>query len=80
VILGYTIVVAVLAYFLLLSGFFRTRDRVPNYWIWFHYISLIKYPYEAVVRNELMRSSASSCFETAGNHLCLYPNLTTLYM
>lgn len=80
VILGYTIVVAVLAYFLLLSGFFRTRDRVPNYWIWFHYISLIKYPYEAVVRNELMRSSASSCFETAGKYLCLYPNLTTLYM
>lgn len=67
VILGYTIVVAVLAYFLLLSGFFRTRDRIPNYWIWFHYISLIKYPYEAVVRNELMRSSTSACFETAGN-------------
>lgn len=67
VILGYTIVVAVLAYFLLLSGFFRTRDRIPNYWIWFHYISLIKYPYEAVVRNELMRSSAITCYETAGN-------------
>ncbi|KAG0611831.1 hypothetical protein M758_7G168200 [Ceratodon purpureus] len=66
VILGYTIVVAVLAYFLLLSGFFRTRDRIPNYWIWFHYISLIKYPYEAVVRNELMRSSVHACYETAG--------------
>ena len=68
VILGYTIVVAVLAYFLLLSGFFRTRDRIPNYWIWFHYISLIKYPYEAVVRNELMRPSAYACYETAGNN------------
>lgn len=67
VILGYTIVVAVLAYFLLLSGFFRTRDRIPDYWIWFHYVSLIKYPYEAVVRNELMRSSAHACYENAGN-------------
>ncbi|KAH6781935.1 ABC-2 type transporter family protein [Perilla frutescens var. hirtella] len=22
------------------------------YWIWFHYISLVKYPYEAVLQNE----------------------------
>ncbi|KAG8063803.1 hypothetical protein GUJ93_ZPchr0003g16970 [Zizania palustris] len=49
---GYTVVVAVLAYFLLFSGFFVTRDRIPSYWIWFHYLSLIKYPYEAVVQNE----------------------------
>lgn len=75
VILGYTIVVAVLAYFLLLSGFFRTRDRIPKYWIWFHYISLIKYPYEAVVRNELMASAASSCFETAGKEGVTYQTL-----
>jgi len=72
VILGYTVVVAVLAYFLLLSGFFRSRDRIPDYWLWFHYMSLIKYPYEAVVRNELMNSSlagdnaAAACYETAG--------------
>ncbi|KAI3816094.1 hypothetical protein L1987_15783 [Smallanthus sonchifolius] len=52
VMLGYTIVVAILAYFLLFSGFFITRDRIPNYWIWFHYLSLVKYPYEAVLRNE----------------------------
>ncbi|KAK3018514.1 hypothetical protein RJ639_003687 [Escallonia herrerae] len=52
VMLGYTIVVAILAYFLLLSGFFINRDRIPAYWIWFHYISLVKYPYEAVLQNE----------------------------
>ncbi|VFQ80334.1 unnamed protein product [Cuscuta campestris] len=52
VMLGYTIVVTILAYFLLLSGFFINRNRIPPYWIWFHYISLIKYPYEAVLRNE----------------------------
>ncbi|KAL3838109.1 hypothetical protein ACJIZ3_022700 [Penstemon smallii] len=52
VMLGYTIVVAILAYFLLFSGFFITRDRIPMYWIWFHYLSLVKYPYEAVLQNE----------------------------
>ncbi|EYU19905.1 hypothetical protein MIMGU_mgv1a026629mg [Erythranthe guttata] len=52
VMLGYTIVVAILAYFLLFSGFFINRDRIPAYWIWFHYLSLVKYPYEAVLQNE----------------------------
>ncbi|CAL4913882.1 unnamed protein product [Urochloa decumbens] len=52
VVIGYTVVVAVLAYFLLFSGFFVTRDRIQGYWIWFHYLSLIKYPYQAVMQNE----------------------------
>ncbi|KAG5237665.1 ABC transporter family member [Salix suchowensis] len=37
---------------LLFSGFFINRDRIPPYWIWFHYLSLVKYPYEAVLLNE----------------------------
>lgn len=60
VMLGYVIVVAILAYFLLFSGFFVTRDRIPDYWIWFHYISLVKYPYEGVLRNEF--EDPSKCF------------------
>jgi ABC-type multidrug transport system ATPase subunit len=58
--IAYTIVVALLAYFLLLSGFFINRDRIPPYWIWFHYISLIKYPYEAVLQNEF--DNPHACF------------------
>ena len=60
VMLGYTVVVAILAYFLLFSGFFITRDRIPDYWIWFHYLSLVKYPYQAVLQNEF--GAASRCF------------------
>lgn len=60
VMLGYTIVVAILAYFLLFSGFFITRDRIPGYWIWFHYLSLVKYPYEAVLQNEF--ENPTKCF------------------
>ncbi|CAN0909376.1 ABC transporter G family member 1 [Linum grandiflorum] len=60
VMLGYTIVVAILAYFLLFSGFFITRDRIPDYWIWFHYMSLVKYPYEGVLQNEFR--DPNKCF------------------
>ena len=60
VMLGYTIVVAILAYFLLFSGFFINRDRIPSYWIWFHYLSLVKYPYEAVLQNEF--DNPARCF------------------
>ncbi|KAL2933906.1 ABC transporter G family member 2 [Bienertia sinuspersici] len=60
VMLGFTVVVAILAYFVLFSGFFITRDRIPSYWIWFHYISLVKYPYEGVLQNEF--SDPTKCF------------------
>uniref|UniRef100_A0A5B7CGA2 Putative ABC transporter G family member 6-like n=1 Tax=Davidia involucrata TaxID=16924 RepID=A0A5B7CGA2_DAVIN len=60
VMIAYTIVVAILAYFLLFSGFFINRDRIPIYWIWFHYISLVKYPYEAVLQNEF--GDPNKCF------------------
>ncbi|GFY93368.1 hypothetical protein Acr_08g0017640 [Actinidia rufa] len=35
-------------------------DRIPPYWIWFHYISLVKYPYEGVLQNEF--HDPSKCF------------------
>ncbi|KAI3822632.1 hypothetical protein L1987_10227 [Smallanthus sonchifolius] len=60
VMLGYTVVVAVLAYFLLFSGFFITRDRIPTYWLWFHYLSLVKYPYQGVLQNEF--DDPNKCF------------------
>ncbi|KAL3682878.1 hypothetical protein R1sor_000900 [Riccia sorocarpa] len=62
VITGYSLVIACFSYFLLLSGFFITRSRIPSYWIWFHYISAMKYPYEAVLINEFKQKG---CYETA---------------
>ncbi|KAK2969752.1 hypothetical protein RJ640_028032 [Escallonia rubra] len=60
VMLGYTIVMAILAYFLLFSGYYINRDRIPPYFIWFHHMSLIKYPYEAVLKNEF--EDKTKCF------------------
>ncbi|KAG6473644.1 ABC transporter G family member 1-like [Zingiber officinale] len=61
VVLCYTISAAVFSYFLLLSGFFINRNRIPSYWIWLHYISLVKYPYEALMTNEFSYD-LSKCF------------------
>ncbi|XP_062109864.1 ABC transporter G family member 6-like [Humulus lupulus] len=61
VLVGFTVVVSVSSYFLLLSGFFISRNRIPDYWVWFHYLSLIKYPYEAVMRSEF--EDPARCFK-----------------
>ncbi|XP_020674335.2 ABC transporter G family member 6-like, partial [Dendrobium catenatum] len=58
--LGYFAVVAMLGYFLLFSGFFINRNRIPDYWIWFHYLSLVKYSYEGVLQNEF--GEGGKCF------------------
>ncbi|XP_050210787.1 ABC transporter G family member 6-like [Mercurialis annua] len=50
--LGFVIAVAIISYFLLFCGYFINRNRIPPYWIWFHYMSMVKYPYEAVLLNE----------------------------
>jgi ATP-binding cassette subfamily G (WHITE) protein 2 len=28
------------------------RTAIPKYWIWIHYLSIFKYPYEALLANE----------------------------
>ncbi|XP_060201720.1 ABC transporter G family member 20-like [Lycium barbarum] len=60
VMMAYTVVVAILAYFVLFSGYFISRDRIPPYWIWFHYMSLVKYPFQGVLQNEF--SDPNKCF------------------
>ncbi|KAJ4902210.1 ABC transporter G family member 19 [Raphanus sativus] len=60
IMLSYMVTIAYVAYCLLLSGFYVVRDRIPSYWIWFHYISPVKYPYEAVLINEF--DDPSRCF------------------
>ncbi|KAL3529114.1 hypothetical protein ACH5RR_008436 [Cinchona calisaya] len=51
-IIGYGIVIATTALFFLTCGFFLKASRIPKYWIWLHYISAIKYPFEALLINE----------------------------
>ena len=39
---------------LLLSGFFITKDKIPVWWSWLHYLSLFKYSYESFLINILV--------------------------
>ncbi|KAI3966758.1 hypothetical protein MKW92_025066 [Papaver armeniacum] len=49
---GFVVVMPLSGLFLLFSGFFRHRDRIPSYWIWFHYTSVVKYTFQATLLNE----------------------------
>ncbi|CAL9129917.1 unnamed protein product [Musa textilis] len=49
---GYAVVIATTALFFLMCGFFLKQSRIPIYWRWLHYISAIKYPFEALLTNE----------------------------
>ncbi|KAL0417295.1 UNVERIFIED_CONTAM: ABC transporter G family member 2 [Sesamum latifolium] len=49
---GYAVVIATTALFFLTCGFFLKSSQIPRYWRWLHYISAIKYPFEAMLINE----------------------------
>lgn len=49
---GYAVVIATTALFFLTCGFFLKQFQIPPYWRWLHYISAIKYPFEALLVNE----------------------------
>ncbi|XP_039063962.1 ABC transporter G family member 20-like [Hibiscus syriacus] len=57
--------VGVVSYYLFFCGFLISRKRLPKYWLGVHYISLVKYPYEAFMQNEFR---PSQCF-TRGNQI-----------
>ncbi|GJP46571.1 hypothetical protein CLOM_g5841 [Closterium sp. NIES-68] len=67
VILAYAIVISTMANFALVCGFYIQRQSIPPFWIWLHYISPIKYAYEAVTLNEFASAGPSTCYQPAGD-------------
>ncbi|CAI9113702.1 OLC1v1014355C1 [Oldenlandia corymbosa var. corymbosa] len=65
---GYAIVIATTALFLITCGFFLKASQIPKYWLWLHYISAIKYPFEALLINEF---KGTTCYN--GNPSDLTP-------
>lgn len=57
---GYAVVIATTALFFLTCGFFLKRTQIPPVWKWLHYISAIKYPFEALLINEFKH--AKQCY------------------
>ncbi|XP_019167341.1 PREDICTED: ABC transporter G family member 6-like [Ipomoea nil] len=57
---GYAVVIATTALFFLTCGFFLKSSQIPGIWRWLHYISAIKYPFEALLINEF--GDAKHCY------------------
>ncbi|CAI6003207.1 unnamed protein product [Closterium sp. NIES-64] len=62
VVLAYAVAIALMAYFALLSGFYIDRESIPEVWMWLHYLSPMKYAYEALAINEFGSTNPQSPF------------------
>lgn len=67
-IIGNSIISGVMGTFFLFSGYFIAKQWMPSYWVFMHYISLFKYPFEGFLINEF--SGEGKCLEY-GFGVCL---------
>ncbi|KAJ0103017.1 hypothetical protein Patl1_04814 [Pistacia atlantica] len=51
-IMGTSVIAGLMGSFFLFSGYFISKNSIPNYWIFMHYLSMFKYPYECFMINE----------------------------
>ncbi|KAF6170511.1 hypothetical protein GIB67_031919 [Kingdonia uniflora] len=55
-IVGNSVISGLMGSFFLFSGYFISKKGMPDYWIFMHYISLFKYPFEGFLINEFSGS------------------------
>ncbi|XP_021273533.1 ABC transporter G family member 5 isoform X2 [Herrania umbratica] len=60
-IIGNSVISGVMGSFFLFSGYFISKHGIPKFWIFMHYISLFKYPFEGFLINEF--SESDKCLE-----------------
>ena len=51
-IMGNSLIAGFMGSFFLFSGYFIAKRNIPKYWIFMHYLSLFKYPFEGFMINE----------------------------
>ncbi|KAK1413444.1 hypothetical protein QVD17_35217 [Tagetes erecta] len=61
-IVGNSVISGVMGSFFLFSGYFVSKQGMPKYWIFMHYISLFKYPFEGLLMNEF-HGGEDKCLE-----------------
>ncbi|PKU86376.1 ABC transporter G family member 8 [Dendrobium catenatum] len=62
---GTSVVTVALAGFFLFSGYFLRKERMPEYWVFMHYMSPYRYALDAMLENEY-GCEAERCFEWEG--------------
>ncbi|KAG8643011.1 ABC transporter G family member 5 isoform X2 [Manihot esculenta] len=55
-IVGNSVISGVMGSFFLFSGYFISKNGIPNYWMFMHYVSVFKYPFEGMLINEFSKS------------------------
>ncbi|GAU19590.1 hypothetical protein TSUD_304030 [Trifolium subterraneum] len=60
-IVGNSVIAGVIGSSFLFSGYFISNHDIPKYWIFMHYLSLFKYPFEGFLINEF--SNSKKCLE-----------------
>ncbi|PON98421.1 ABC transporter-like [Trema orientale] len=51
-IMGTSIIAGLMGSFFLFSGYFISKESLPNYWVFMYYLSLFKYPFDCFLINE----------------------------
>ncbi|KAF4354338.1 hypothetical protein F8388_023000 [Cannabis sativa] len=70
---GMTLVAGIMGSFFLFSGYFITKEDLPRYWIFMHYLSLFKYPFECFIINEYGgEKGRQRCLANLGDQCVLY--------
>ncbi|XP_073305164.1 ABC transporter G family member 10-like [Primulina huaijiensis] len=73
-IMGTSVIAGLMGSFFLFSGYFIARDDIPDYWIFMHYLSLFKYPFESFMVNEYGGKGGDRCLERLGGECVLFGN------
>ncbi|EXB78099.1 ABC transporter G family member 10 [Morus notabilis] len=70
---GTTLVAGLMGSFFLFSGYFISKEDIPRYWIFMHYLSLFKYPFECFIINEYGgEKGRHRCLASLGGQCVLY--------
>lgn len=69
-IMGTSVIAGLMGSFFLFSGYFIAKDSIPQYWIFMHYLSLFKYPFECFLINEYGGEAGKKCIEVEASGEC----------
>ncbi|KAL3576601.1 hypothetical protein D5086_021884 [Populus alba] len=75
-IMGTSVISGLMGSFFLFSGYFISKNKIPSYWIFMHYLSLFKYPFECFLINEYGGEQGNMrCLEYDKGECKLYGNV-----
>ncbi|CAH9109518.1 unnamed protein product [Cuscuta epithymum] len=72
-IVGMSLIGCVIGSFFLFSGYFIGKESIPKFWVFVHYLSLFKYPFECFLINEYGGEyGRGKCVQRVGGECVMY--------